>query len=232
MLFRSLVYGPGGSAPGFQHASHHVQDFFHHGTSGISNSGYQQNPCSLSCHGDASKFYGYEALPRQSLYGAQQEASVVQYPDCKSSANTNSSEGQGHLNQNSSPSLMFPWMRPHGEKPFLFPPWSPALRGLSPLPRLLFVCPRLPSWLWGLSGPTPGGLSGFLEVGRFGWGWGAGLAWGIGGTGGEGGVRVQRVKNRFLHHCLSVCPSPPLSPSLAISTVKVGEVAGQGPRGP
>ncbi|XP_040343845.1 homeobox protein Hox-C8 isoform X1 [Herpailurus yagouaroundi] len=113
----ALVYGPGGSAPGFQHASHHVQDFFHHGTSGISNSGYQQNPCSLSCHGDASKFYGYEALPRQSLYGAQQEASVVQYPDCKSSANTNSSEGQGHLNQNSSPSLMFPWMRPHvGEK--------------------------------------------------------------------------------------------------------------------
>ncbi|EPY82954.1 homeobox protein Hox-C8 [Camelus ferus] len=110
----ALVYGPGGSAPGFQHASHHVQDFFHHGTSGISNSGYQQNPCSLSCHGDASKFYGYEALPRQSLYGAQQEASVVQYPDCKSSANTNSSEGQGHLNQNSSPSLMFPWMRPHG----------------------------------------------------------------------------------------------------------------------
>ncbi|KAB0397287.1 hypothetical protein E2I00_005342, partial [Balaenoptera physalus] len=59
----ALVYGPGGSAPGFQHASHH--------------------------------------------------ASVVQYPDCKSSANTNSSEGQGHLNQNSSPSLMFPWMRPH-----------------------------------------------------------------------------------------------------------------------
>ncbi|KAL4701048.1 hypothetical protein H8959_015052 [Pygathrix nigripes] len=109
----ALVYGPGGSAPGFQHASHHVQDFFHHGTSSISNSGYQQNPCSLSCHGDASKFYGYEALPRQSLYGAQQEASVVQYPDCKSSANTNSSEGQGHLNQNSSPSLMFPWMRPH-----------------------------------------------------------------------------------------------------------------------
>lgn len=149
----ALVYGPGGSAPGFQHASHHVQDFFHHGTSGISNSGYQQNPCSLSCHGDASKFYGYEALPRQSLYGTQQDASVVQYPDCKSSANTNSSEGQGHLNQNPSPSLMFPWMRPHGEKPFLFPPRSPALRGL-PLPCLLFVCPGFPSRLWGLPGPT------------------------------------------------------------------------------
>ncbi|XP_053229707.1 homeobox protein Hox-C8 isoform X1 [Podarcis raffonei] len=109
----ALVYGPGTTAPGFQHPSHHVQEFFHHGTSSISNSGYQQNPCALACHGDASKFYGYEALPRQSLYGAQQEAAVVQYPDCKSSSNSNSSEGQGHLNQNSSPSLMFPWMRPH-----------------------------------------------------------------------------------------------------------------------
>ncbi|KAH0629056.1 hypothetical protein JD844_010829 [Phrynosoma platyrhinos] len=77
----ALVYGPGTTAPSFQHPSHHVQDFFHHGTSSISNSGYQQNPCALACHGDASKFYGYEALPRQSLYGAQQEATVVQYPD-------------------------------------------------------------------------------------------------------------------------------------------------------
>ena len=110
----ALVYGPGTTAPTFQHPSHHVQEFFHHGTSSISNSGYQQNPCALACHGDASKFYGYEALPRQSLYGAQQETTVVQYPDCKSSSNSNSSEGQGHLNQNSSPSLMFPWMRPHG----------------------------------------------------------------------------------------------------------------------
>ncbi|XP_057245458.1 homeobox protein Hox-C8 [Malurus melanocephalus] len=114
----ALVYGPGAATATFQHPSHpshHVQEFFHPGTtSGISNSGYQQNPCALACHGDASKFYGYEALPRQSLYGAQQEAAVVQYPDCKSSANTNSAEGQGHLNQNSSPSLMFPWMRPHG----------------------------------------------------------------------------------------------------------------------
>uniref|UniRef100_A0A803YRM8 Homeobox C8 n=1 Tax=Meleagris gallopavo TaxID=9103 RepID=A0A803YRM8_MELGA len=91
----ALVYGPGTTAPTFQHPSHHVQEFFHHGTS------------------NASKFYGYEALPRQSLYGAQQETTVVQYPDCKSSSNSNSSEGQGHLNQNSSPSLMFPWMRPH-----------------------------------------------------------------------------------------------------------------------
>ncbi|CAH2224700.1 homeobox Hox-C8 [Pelobates cultripes] len=109
----ALVYGPGTTAPGFQHPSHHVQEFFHHGSSTISNTGYQQNPCALTCHGDASKFYGYEALPRQSLYGAQQEASVVQYPDCKSSTNSSTSEGQGHLSQNSSPSLMFPWMRPH-----------------------------------------------------------------------------------------------------------------------
>ncbi|KAG7266970.1 hypothetical protein CRUP_025632 [Coryphaenoides rupestris] len=40
----TLVYGPGAAAPGFQHPSHHVQDFFHHGTAGISNAGYQQNP--------------------------------------------------------------------------------------------------------------------------------------------------------------------------------------------
>ncbi|XP_023688598.1 homeobox protein Hox-C8a isoform X2 [Paramormyrops kingsleyae] len=109
----ALVYGHGGAAPGFQHPSHHVQDFFHHGTSGISNPGFQQNPCALACHGDATKFYGYEALPRQSLYGTQQEASIAQYPDCKSSNGTNPGEGQGHLNQTPSPSLMFPWMRPH-----------------------------------------------------------------------------------------------------------------------
>lgn len=111
----TLVYGPGAAAPGFQHPSHHVQDFFHHGTTGISNPGYQQNPCALACHGDATKFYGYEALPRQTLYGTQQDASLAQYPDCKSSSSSNPGEGQGHLNQNSSPSLMFPWMRPHGQ---------------------------------------------------------------------------------------------------------------------
>lgn len=176
----ALVYGPGGSAPGFQHASHHVQDFFHHGTSGISNSGYQQNPCSLSCHGDASKFYGYEALPRQSLYGAQQEASVVQYSDCKSSANTNSSEGQGHLNQNSSPSLMFPWMRPHGEKPFLsFPPLLglPALLRsgvFTPPPSLASLCClalAFPPGLGGVFSPAPPlCLSGLFGLGRCSWG--------------------------------------------------------------
>ena len=214
----ALVYGPGGSAPGFQHASHHVQDFFHHGTSGISNSGYQQNPCSLSCHGDASKFYGYEALPRQSLYGAQQEASVVQYPDCKSSANTNSSEGQGHLNQNSSPSLMFPWMRPHGEKPFLFPPWSPALRGL-PAPPPFFLPSLSPPARGSLSGPPPPPPGGFSwgGGGRLGGGRGARLGdWGDWGEGrGKGGVWVQRVKNLLLPLCQSVCLSLSLSLSLS-----------------
>lgn len=110
----TLVYGPGAAASGFQQPSHHVQDFFHHGTTGISNPAYQQNPCALACHGDATKFYGYEALPRQPLYGTQQEASLAQYPDSKSSNGSNPGEGQGHLNQNSSPSIMFPWMRPHG----------------------------------------------------------------------------------------------------------------------
>ncbi|XP_030632260.1 homeobox protein Hox-C8a-like [Chanos chanos] len=106
----AMVYGTGAAAPGFQHPPHPVQDFFHHGTTGLSTTGYQQNPCALACHGDATKFYGYEAFPRQALYGAQQEA---QYPDCKSSNGMNLGEGQGHLNQNPSPSLMFPWMRPH-----------------------------------------------------------------------------------------------------------------------
>ncbi|XP_015199594.1 homeobox protein Hox-C8a isoform X2 [Lepisosteus oculatus] len=77
----TLVYGPGAGAPGFQHASHHVQDFFQHGPSGMANAGYQQNACALACHGDAAKFYGYESLPRQSLYCSQQESGVAQYPD-------------------------------------------------------------------------------------------------------------------------------------------------------
>lgn len=51
------------------------------------------------------------------------------------------------------------------------------------------------------------------------------------GNWGEGGVWEQRVKNRFLYHCLSA--SLPLCLSLlAIPKVKVGEVAGQGPQGP
>ncbi|KAL7837512.1 hypothetical protein SRHO_G00272230 [Serrasalmus rhombeus] len=106
----AIVYGAGSTAaPGFQHAPHHSQDFFQ---PGLSTPGYQQSPYALACHSDATTFYGYEAFPRQTLYGAQQEASVAQYPDCKSSSGTNLGERQGHLNQNP-PGLMFPWMRPH-----------------------------------------------------------------------------------------------------------------------
>ncbi|XP_035376122.1 homeobox protein Hox-C8a-like [Electrophorus electricus] len=108
----ALIYGAGTTTPGFQRAPHHVQDFFHQGTSGLSTPGYQQNPCALACHGDSTKFYGYEAFPRQTLYGSRQEASLAQYPDCKSSSGANLGERQGHLNQNP-PGIMFPWMRPH-----------------------------------------------------------------------------------------------------------------------
>ncbi|XP_014749296.1 PREDICTED: homeobox protein Hox-C8 [Sturnus vulgaris] len=128
----AVLYGPAGAAPSFQPPAHHVQDFFHHpSASPISNAAYQGNaPCALACHGaagDSAKFYGYEALPRQAIYaGAQQDAG--HYADCKSSSSSSSSSsassvnsaigaapdvGQGHLGQSSSPSLMFPWMRPH-----------------------------------------------------------------------------------------------------------------------
>ncbi|XP_023799086.1 homeobox protein Hox-C8 [Cyanistes caeruleus] len=108
------VLYPGAAAPSFQHPSHHVQEFFHPGSGGISGSGYQQSPpCALACHGDASKFYGYEALPRQALYGGQQEQPAGPYADCKSSGAAPAEPQPGHLSQSSSPSLMFPWMRPH-----------------------------------------------------------------------------------------------------------------------
>ncbi|XP_028848568.1 homeobox protein Hox-C8a-like [Denticeps clupeoides] len=102
----TLVYGAGAgtgaAAPGFQPPPHHVQDFFHPAVPGP---GYQQSPCAL---------YGYDALPRSPLYGAQQDAaSLSQYPDCKAAGGANPAEGQGHLHPNSAPSLMFPWMRPH-----------------------------------------------------------------------------------------------------------------------
>ncbi|XP_063277057.1 homeobox protein Hox-C8 [Prinia subflava] len=111
----AVLYGPGSAAPSFQHPSHHVQDFFHAGSAGAlpPASGYQQNaPCALPCHGDASKFYGYEALPRPALF-PQQDAPAGPYGDCK---NNGAAEGQqgGPLGQGASPpGLMFPWMRPH-----------------------------------------------------------------------------------------------------------------------
>uniref|UniRef100_A0A2K6LNF1 Homeobox D8 n=1 Tax=Rhinopithecus bieti TaxID=61621 RepID=A0A2K6LNF1_RHIBE len=74
----------GGGGPG--------QDYFHPG-------------------GAPAKFYGYDNLQRQPIFTTQQEAELVQYPDCKSSSG-NIGEDPDHLNQSSSPSQMFPWMRP------------------------------------------------------------------------------------------------------------------------
>ncbi|KAM7153971.1 homeobox protein Hox-D8 isoform 2-T2 [Macrochelys suwanniensis] len=69
-------------------------------------------PCGgITCHGEPAKFYGYDNLQRQQLFTTQQEAELVQYPDCKSSS-ANIGEEPDHLNQSSSPAPMFPWMRP------------------------------------------------------------------------------------------------------------------------
>nr|XP_033802811.1 homeobox protein Hox-D8 isoform X2 [Geotrypetes seraphini] len=72
---------------------------------------YQQAPCGIACHGDPVKFYGYDHLQRQQLFTTQQEAELVPYPDRKSSSGSVGEEPE-HLNQNSSPSQTFPWMRP------------------------------------------------------------------------------------------------------------------------
>ncbi|XP_015451938.1 homeobox protein Hox-D8 [Pteropus alecto] len=69
-------------------------------------------PCGgIACHREPAKFYGYDNLQRQPIFTTQQEAELVQYPDCKSSSG-NIGEDPDHLNQSSSPSQMFPWMRP------------------------------------------------------------------------------------------------------------------------
>ncbi|RXM93949.1 Homeobox protein Hox-D11a [Acipenser ruthenus] len=107
-----------GSSASFQHPTQ-VQEFYHHGTSAIPNAGYQPNPCGITCHGDPSKFYGYDNLQRQQLFTTQQETELVQYPDCKSSS-SNTGEDPEHLNQNSSPSQMFPWMRPQAAWSWVF----------------------------------------------------------------------------------------------------------------
>nr|KAF6450284.1 homeobox D8 [Molossus molossus] len=60
------------------------------------------NPTYYDCH---------FAPERQPIFTTQQEAELVQYPDCKSSSG-NIGEDPDHLNQSSSPSQMFPWMRP------------------------------------------------------------------------------------------------------------------------
>ncbi|XP_036876515.1 homeobox protein Hox-D8 isoform X2 [Manis javanica] len=101
------------------------QDYFHHG-GGIPAAAYQAvpppsphpppppppPPCGgIACQGEPAKFYGYDNLQRQPIFTTQQEAELVQYPDCKSSSG-NIGEDPDHLNQSSSPSQMFPWMRP------------------------------------------------------------------------------------------------------------------------
>ncbi|KAM8934871.1 homeobox protein Hox-D8 [Pelodytes ibericus] len=102
-----LVYS---TSPGLQHPN---QELFHQGNpAGILNpAGYQQAPFGITCHGDPTKFYGYDNLQRQQIFTTHQEAELVQYPDCKSSSG-NIGEDPEHLNQNSSASQMFPWMRP------------------------------------------------------------------------------------------------------------------------
>ncbi|KAM4627055.1 homeobox protein Hox-D8 [Discoglossus pictus] len=103
----ALVYS---NNPSLQHPP---QDFYHHGNpSALQNpAGYHQTPCGITCHGDPTKFYGYDNLPRQQIFTTHQEAELVQYPDCKSSSGHIGEEPE-HLTHNSSASQMFPWMRP------------------------------------------------------------------------------------------------------------------------
>uniref|UniRef100_A0A8C7A4T7 Homeobox protein Hox-D8 n=1 Tax=Nothoprocta perdicaria TaxID=30464 RepID=A0A8C7A4T7_NOTPE len=56
-------------------------------------------------------YYDCRFAPEQQIFTTQQEAELVQYPDCKSSS-ANIGEEPDHLNQSSSPAQMFPWMRP------------------------------------------------------------------------------------------------------------------------
>ncbi|XP_065493410.1 homeobox protein Hox-D8 isoform X2 [Caloenas nicobarica] len=126
----ALLYGNGAAAAGFQHAAHGgvgggggaAADFYHP-AGGSPTAAYQPPPpppaappppapCSgVTCHGEPAKFYGYDNLQRQQIFTTQQEAELVQYPDCKSSS-ANIGEEPDHLNQSSSPAQMFPWMRP------------------------------------------------------------------------------------------------------------------------
>ncbi|XP_069472234.1 homeobox protein Hox-D8 isoform X1 [Ambystoma mexicanum] len=107
----ALFYGSG--ATGFQQQQNppQVQDFYHSGAPSPSPAVYPQPACGMACHGDPSRLYGYDNLQRQALFTTQPEAELLQYPDCKSSSGHVGEEPE-HLNQNSSPSQMFPWMRP------------------------------------------------------------------------------------------------------------------------
>lgn len=128
----ALLYGNGAAAGSFPHPAPGgagggggaAADFYH-STGGSPTAAYQPPPpppvappppapCSgVTCHGEPPKFYGYDNLQRQQIFTTQQEAELVQYPDCKSSS-ANIGEEPDHLNQSSSPAQMFPWMRPQG----------------------------------------------------------------------------------------------------------------------
>lgn len=64
--------GPAARRP--SSASHHVQDFFHHGTSGISNSGYQPEPVLAELPRRRLNSMATRRSPDGPFYGAQQEA--------------------------------------------------------------------------------------------------------------------------------------------------------------
>ncbi|XP_036069270.1 homeobox protein Hox-B8a isoform X2 [Oryzias melastigma] len=106
----TVVYGPGSGAT-FQHAPQ-IQDFYHHSASSLPSNPYQQSPCAVTCHGEPGNFYGYDALQRQTLFGAQ-EADLVQYSDCKlgGAAGLGGEDADG-TDQSPSPTQLFPWMRP------------------------------------------------------------------------------------------------------------------------
>ncbi|XP_021167886.2 homeobox protein Hox-B8a isoform X2 [Fundulus heteroclitus] len=106
----TVVYGPGSGAT-FQHTPQ-IQDFYHHSASSLPSNPYQQGPCAVTCHGEPGNFYGYDALQRQTLFGAQ-DADLVQYSDCKLGGATGpSTEDTEGTEQSPSPTQLFPWMRP------------------------------------------------------------------------------------------------------------------------
>ncbi|ROI15776.1 Homeobox protein Hox-B8a [Anabarilius grahami] len=104
----TVVYGPGTGAT-FQHAPQ-IQEFYHHGASTLSAAPYQQSPCAVTCHGEPGNFYSYDALQRQTLFGAQ-DADLVQYSDCKLTTGGIGDETD-NTEQSPSPTQLFPWMRP------------------------------------------------------------------------------------------------------------------------
>lgn len=112
----TVVYGPGSGAT-FQHAPQ-IQDFYHHSASTLPSNPYQQSPCAVTCHGESGNFYGYDALQRQTLFGAQ-DADLVQYSDCKlgGAPGLGSEDAEG-TDQSPSPTQLFPWMRPQGKNFF------------------------------------------------------------------------------------------------------------------